>query len=61
MIIPKTLQKRAVAWYHHYLQHSGHSHLEETLKAAMYWKIFEKMSNIMSKPVNPVNLINEKS
>ena len=38
MIIPTTLQNRAVAWYHHYLQHPGHSHLEENLKAAMYWK-----------------------
>jgi len=38
MIIPKTFQKRAAAWYHHYLQHPGHSYLEETLKAAMYWK-----------------------
>ena len=42
MIIPKTLQKRAVAWYHHYLQHPGHSCLEETLKAAMYWKNLRK-------------------
>ena len=38
MIIPKTLQKCAVAWYHQYLQYPGHSRLEETLKAAMYWK-----------------------
>jgi len=38
MIITKTLQKFAVAWYHHYLQHLGHSCLEETLKAVMYWK-----------------------
>ena len=36
--IPKSLPLQAVAWYHHYLQHSGHSCLEETLKAAMYWK-----------------------
>ena len=38
LIIPKTLQTRAVAWYHHYLQHPGHTRLEETLRAAMYWK-----------------------
>ena len=37
LIIPKTLQYKAVAWYHHYLQHPGHTRLEETLKAAMYW------------------------
>jgi hypothetical protein len=25
MIIPKPLQRRAVSWYHHYLQHPGHT------------------------------------
>jgi hypothetical protein len=30
LIIPASLQHRAVSWYHHYLQHPGHSHLEET-------------------------------
>ena len=38
IVIPKSLQARTVAWYHHYLQHPGHSRLEETLRAAMYWK-----------------------
>ncbi len=38
MVIPKPLQRRAVNWYHHYLQHPGHTRLEETLNAAMYWK-----------------------
>eukprot|EP00804_Cyclotella_cryptica_P008076 CCRYP_004575-RA/>CCRYP_004575-RA protein AED:0.32 eAED:0.33 QI:0/0/0/1/0/0/2/0/374 len=38
MIIPKDLQHRAVSWYHHYLQHPGHSRLEKTLCAAMHWK-----------------------
>ncbi len=38
MIIPKPLQRRAVLWYHHYLQHPGHTRLEETMKATMYWK-----------------------
>jgi hypothetical protein len=38
MIIPKLLQRCAVLWYHHYLQHPGHTQLEETLKATMYWK-----------------------
>ncbi len=37
LVIPKSLQHRAVSWYHHYLQHPGHSRLEETMKAAMYW------------------------
>ena len=38
MVIPKILQHRAVSWYHHYLQHPGHTCLEEMLNAAMYWK-----------------------
>ncbi len=38
MIIPKPLQRRAVLWYHHYLQHPGHTRLEETMKATIYWK-----------------------
>jgi hypothetical protein len=38
LVIPKTLQHKAVAWYHHYLQHPGHTRLEETLRAVMYWK-----------------------
>jgi hypothetical protein len=31
MIIPKPLQRHAVLWYHHYLQHPGHTQLEETM------------------------------
>ena len=38
LVIPKPLQSRAVMWYHHYLQHPGHTRLEETMNAAMYWK-----------------------
>ena len=37
LVIPQKLQFRAIAWYHHYLQHPGHTRLEETLKLAMYW------------------------
>ena len=37
LVIPKTLQHKAVAWYHHYLKHPGHTCLEETLRAVMYW------------------------
>ncbi len=25
-------------WYHHYLQHPGHTHIKETMKAVIYWK-----------------------
>jgi hypothetical protein len=38
LVIPKPLQRRAVMWYHYYLQHPGHTRLEETMKAAIYWK-----------------------
>ena len=27
IMIPISLRHRAVSWYHHYLQHPGHSHL----------------------------------
>jgi len=39
LVIPKPLQRRATIWYHHYLQHPGHTRLEEeTMKAVIYWK-----------------------
>jgi hypothetical protein len=38
LIILASLQHRAVAWYHHYLQHPDHSRLEETMRSVMYWK-----------------------
>jgi len=38
LVIPKPLQRSATMWYHHYLQHPGHTRLEETMKSAIYWK-----------------------
>jgi hypothetical protein len=38
IVIPKTLQKRIVAWYHHYLAHPGMTKLEDTLQETMMWK-----------------------
>ena len=38
LVIPKPLQSCAVVCYHHYLQHPGHTRLEETKKSAIYWK-----------------------
>jgi hypothetical protein len=38
LVIPKPLQVHAVKWYHHYLQHPGHTHFKEMTNAAMYWK-----------------------
>jgi hypothetical protein len=36
MIIPKPLQLHSVLWFHRYLQHQGHTCLEETINATMY-------------------------
>jgi hypothetical protein len=38
VLIPTSLQHGAVSWYHHYLQHPGHTRLEETMRSVMYWK-----------------------
>jgi hypothetical protein len=38
LVISKPLQLHAVRWYHHYLQHPGHTPLKETMNAVMYWK-----------------------
>ncbi len=38
IIIPTSLRHRAVSWYHHNLQHPGHSCLEEMMRSVMYWK-----------------------
>jgi hypothetical protein len=38
LVIHKLLQVHAVKWYHHYLQHPGHTSLEEIMNAAVYWK-----------------------
>ncbi len=33
LMILTSLRHRAVSWYHHYLQHPGHSRLEETMRS----------------------------
>ncbi len=38
LIIPASIWHRAVSWYQHYLQHPGHSCLEEIMRSVMYWK-----------------------
>jgi hypothetical protein len=49
MIIPKPLQRCAVLWYHHYLQHPGHTRLEETMKPTMYWKAMHTTIRSLTK------------
>ena len=36
MVIPKPLQRSAVLWFHHYLQHPEHMRREETMQVRMY-------------------------
>ncbi len=36
LVLPKPLQSCAVMGYHHYLQHPGHTRLEETMKSVIY-------------------------
>jgi hypothetical protein len=38
VMIPTSLRHRAVSWYHHYLQHPGHSRLEEMMRSVINWK-----------------------
>jgi hypothetical protein len=45
LILPKPLQSCAVMWYHHYLQHPGHTRLKETMKSAIYWKGMKRPSD----------------
>ncbi len=49
MIIPKPLQRRIVLWYYHYLKHPGHTQLEETMKATMYWKAMRSTIWLITK------------
>jgi hypothetical protein len=49
LVIPKPLQRRAVMWYHHYLQHPRHTHLKETMKAAIYWKGMRNTTQSITK------------
>ena len=37
LVIPGRLRKKAIKWNHHYLQHPGHTRIEETLRATMTW------------------------
>ena len=37
LVIPGALRKRALQWYHHYLQHPGVTRLEETLAQVLWW------------------------
>ena len=50
MVTPKSLQRRAVVWYHHYLQHPGKTRLEATLSKTMTWDGMRPMVENHVKP-----------
>ena len=37
IVIPETLQRRVVTWYHNILCHSGETRTEQTLKQQFWW------------------------
>ena len=51
LVIPKSLQHRAVAWYHHYLLHPGPSVSKKQSVSRWIEKVYERQSNHMSKNV----------
>jgi hypothetical protein len=48
VIIPTSLHQRAVKWYHHFLQHLGHSRLEEMMRSICTGKVCILPSRDMS-------------
>ena len=52
LVIPRSLQHRAVSWYHHYLQHPGNTHLEEHLELQCTGNKCVPLYDHMSKTVN---------
>jgi hypothetical protein len=44
LVIPASLSHRAVSWYHHYLQHPGHSCFEETMRSVITGKVYAILS-----------------
>jgi hypothetical protein len=61
LVIPKPLQVRAVKQYHHYLQHPGHTHIEEMMNAAMYWKGMRTTIRSLTSPADLAKLIRDKA
>jgi hypothetical protein len=59
LFIPKPLQVCAVKWYHHYLQHPGHTHLKEMMNAAMHWKGMHTTIRSLTKSCKLARLIRD--
>ena len=46
--VPYVLQTCIISWYHDYLRHPSHTHMEETIKGIFYWP---KMRNQIERYV----------
>ena len=50
IVMPKSLQKRCINWYHEILLHPGTNRTEETIRQHFYWKdLREHVKNICSR------------
>jgi hypothetical protein len=50
IVIPKTLQRRVVIWYHNMLCHSGETRTEQTIRQQFWWSnLREDVHDICSK------------
>ena len=38
LVVPRKLQERVLAWYHHYLGHPGATRMLKTMEATVWWK-----------------------
>ena len=61
LVIPKPLQRHTTIWYHHYLQHLGHTRLEKTMKAAIYWKGMRTTMRSITKSCKTCQINNKRS
>jgi hypothetical protein len=61
LVIPKPHQLPAVRWYHHYLQHPGHTRLEETMNAAMCLKGMHTTIRSLTKPCRSCQINKRRS
>ena len=43
--VPKSLRRRTLEWYHHFLNHPGGDRLYHTLQTVCYWKHWKKCAN----------------
>jgi RNase H-like domain found in reverse transcriptase/Reverse transcriptase (RNA-dependent DNA polymerase)/Integrase zinc binding domain len=50
IVVPKSLQLRAVQWYHLYLVHAGETRTEQTIRQYFWWpKLRDEVHNVCTK------------